>query len=122
MNRAKGHCTWIIPDGFIPPDSFGALTSHESICVLNTSDQDAGLQITVFFEDRDPLVNIQVAIPARLTKHVRTASLVADGQHIPIGVPYAMEVISDIPVVVQYSRLDSTQSENALMTTLGFPV
>lgn len=117
-----GHKLWYIPDGYIPPESSGTLTSHESICVLNVNEAAAHLQITAFFEDRDPIERISVTVDGRRTKHIRTASLERAGEKIPVGVPYALEVESDIPIVVQYSRLDSTQPANALMTTVAFPV
>ncbi|MCR2806474.1 sensory rhodopsin transducer [Paenibacillus soyae] len=122
MYQALGEKHWIIPDGFIPPDSSGNLTSHESVCVLNTSSEEAMLLFTVFFEDREPLENMMFVVPARRTKHIRTSALHKGGTGIPVGVPYAIEVRSDIPVVVQYSRLDSTQAENALMSTMAFPI
>ncbi|OGX68464.1 MAG: hypothetical protein A2189_09475 [Paenibacillus sp. RIFOXYA1_FULL_44_5] len=119
---SKGHTRWYIPDGYIPPISSGQLESHESICVLNCNYQDALIAVTIYFEDRDPLENIEVAIPARRTKHVRTSTIAKNGESIPRGVPYAIEVESDLPVIVQYSRLDSTQAENSLMTTMAFPL
>ncbi|HEY8529664.1 MAG TPA: sensory rhodopsin transducer [Paenibacillaceae bacterium] len=122
-DRAIGARRWIIPDGYIPPASSGTLESHESVCVLNTSDRDAHLRFTIYFEDREPLENIPYVVPARRTKHIRTSSLRGDGgRSIPAGVPYAIEVESDIPVVVQYSRMDSTQAENALMSVVAYPV
>ncbi|RAV21685.1 sensory rhodopsin transducer [Paenibacillus contaminans] len=121
-NAPKGHTTWYFPDGYIPPLSTGDLESHESICVLNTGDEDAHLRITIYFEDRPPLENIEAVIPGRRTIHVRTSSLRSGEEKIPLGVPYAIEVESDIPVIVQYSRLDTTQPANALMTTLGYPI
>jgi hypothetical protein len=45
-----------------------------------------------------------------------------EGAPIPIGVPYAIELLSDIPIIVQYSRLDSTQAENTLMSTMAYPL
>jgi len=120
--RTKGALQWIIPDCYIPADSSGALVSHESICVLNLCPEDALLSITVFYEDRDPLEDIKVYVAGRRTKHIRTSSLKKDGEAIPVAVPYAVEVTSDVPVIIQYSRLDSTQSENALMTTMAHPL
>lgn len=119
---SKAETLWIIPDGYIPPSSRGELVSHESVCVLNTSNQDAEVTIHAYFEDRDPLMNMQAIVPARRTRHIRTSSLIAGSERIPPGVPYAMEVRSSVPVYVQYSRLDSTQAENALMSVMAFPV
>jgi hypothetical protein len=119
---AKGHVHWLIADGYIPPVSSGDLESHESICVLNCYEQDAELTMTVYFEDRPPLENIKAVVPGRRTKHLRTSLLRAGDEAIPVGVPYALEVVSTVPVVVQYSRLDATQPANALMTAIGYPV
>ncbi|MEW9669370.1 sensory rhodopsin transducer [Ammoniphilus sp. 3BR4] len=122
MSQAKGEKLWFIPDGYIPPTSSGDLESHESICVLNTGSEDAKLKVTVFFEDREPMEDILLVVPGRRTKHIRTSSIAKDGTAIPVGVPYAMEVESDMPVIVQYSRLDATQAENALMSTMAYPI
>ncbi len=122
MYPAYGEKIWYIPDGYIPPKSCGELLSHESICVLNRSSEDAELEITIFFEDRDPIEKINAIVPARRTKHIRTSSLHKDGLYIPVDVPYAIEVLSSIPIIVQYSRLDATQEANALMSTIAYPV
>lgn len=118
---SAGSTYWVVPDAYIPPESSGSLESHESICVLNTSWQDAELNITAFFEDREPVENMVVTVKARRTFHIRTASLTKDGSTIPKGVPYALEVRSNVPVYVQYSRLDTTQPELALMSTMAYP-
>ncbi|MFC4809680.1 sensory rhodopsin transducer [Paenibacillus sp. GCM10023250] len=124
MYQARGEKHWIIPDGFIPPTSAegSAYESHESICVLNCSSEEALLRLTIFFEDREPLENILAVVPGRRTKHIRTSTLSATGASIPPGVPYAIEVLSDIPVIVQYSRLDATQAANALMSVMAHPI
>jgi len=122
MHKSRGEKLWYIPDGYIPENSSGALTSHESICVLNTSSEEALVKITVFFEDREPMEDMMVVVGARRTKHIRTSSLRKEGTPIPVGVPYAIEVESDIPILVQYSRLDSTQAENALMSVIAYPI
>ncbi|MGX1831399.1 sensory rhodopsin transducer [Paenibacillus taichungensis] len=121
-SAATGRTDWVIPDGYIPPVSSGSLESHESICVLNTGTVDALLRITIYFEDRDPLEDIVAEVPARRTKHIRTASLRSGEQLIPPGVPYAITVSSNVPVIVQYSRLDTTQPELALMSVMAFPL
>ncbi|PYI51827.1 sensory rhodopsin transducer [Paenibacillus flagellatus] len=122
MAAGAGSTHWVIPDGYIPEKSAGELTSHESVCVLNTGFEDAQLVFTIYFEDREPLESIGVIVPGRRTKHIRTSSLVKDGETITAGVPYAIEIESDVPVIVQYSRLDATQAENALMSTMAYPV
>jgi len=122
MHKPRGEKLWYIPDGYIPETSSGTLTSHESICVLNCASEEALLRITIFFEDRNPMEDIMVVVPARRTKHIRTSSLQLGGTPIPVGVPYAIEVHSDVPVIIQYSRLDSTQAENTLMSVMAYPI
>ncbi|MDP4098310.1 sensory rhodopsin transducer [Paenibacillus sp. P96] len=122
LNREKkGSCFWVIPDGYIPPDSSGELVSHESICVLNCGEQPARLRINIYFEEREPLEGIGEVVEGRRTRHIRTSSLEKDGERIPAAVPYAITVESDVPVFVQYSRLDTTQPELALMSVMAYP-
>ncbi|WP_026702449.1 sensory rhodopsin transducer [Salibacterium aidingense] len=120
--KGKGDTHWIIPDGFIPPESSGSQTSHESICVLNLQQEPAQLKVTIYFEDQEPLEEIEVQVKGKRTSHIKTALLEKDGRTIPKSVPYAIEVESDRPVIVQYSRLDSTQPELALMSTMAHPL
>lgn len=70
--KALGKKTWVIAEGYIPAHSTGPqpqTTSHETACILNTSDQDAHVQITIFFADKEPVGPYRVTIPARRTKH-----------------------------------------------------
>ncbi|MBP3952852.1 sensory rhodopsin transducer [Bacillus suaedae] len=122
MNTRKGEHCWYIPDGYIPPTSAGQLTSHEAICVLNCNEENTRLEITIYFEDRDPIESILVEVAGKRTKHIKTNELHKEGRTIPLGVPYAIEVESDYPIIVQYSRLDSTQKELALMSTIAYPL
>jgi hypothetical protein len=119
----EGARVWLIPDGYLPAKSQGEQPSHEAICVLNTGTRDARLRITFYFEDRPPLRDLEVVVPAERTRHVRTDQPEQlGGQAIPRGVPYAVRVHSDQPVVVQHSRLDTSATALALMTTLAHPV
>ncbi|MGM7724176.1 sensory rhodopsin transducer [uncultured Metabacillus sp.] len=122
MNIKKGETHWIIPDGYIPPLSSGELTSHESICILNCNEEAANILITIYFEDRDPIEKIPVMVEGKRSNHLRTSTIERNGESIPPGVPYSIEVESDLPIFVQYSRLDSTQPGLALMSTMGYPI
>jgi hypothetical protein len=118
-----GRTTWAIPEGYIPGKSHGSgpeMTSHEACCILNASEKDAHVGITIFFEDRDPTGPYKFTIPARRTKHLRFNSF-ADPEKIPTDTPYSSLIESDVAVVVQHTRLDSRQAENALLTTIAFP-
>lgn len=116
----EGARVWLIPDGYIPEESSGSQESHEAICVLNTSTEEARLSISFYFEDRDPIKDVAVVVPPERTRHLRTDGI--DGAMLPRGVPYAIRVESTVPVTVQCSRMDTTQPALSLMTALAYPV
>lgn len=121
--EAIGHTCWAIPEGYIPEGSHGPapeLESHEACCVLNANDKDVQIAITIYYTDRDPVGPYRFSVQAHRTCHLRYNDF-NDPEPIPRGTPYASVIESDLPVVVQHTRLDSRQAENALMTTIGFP-
>ena len=115
-----GKRRWAIAEGYIPDGSHGPeeLQSHETACILNANDSDASIEIWVYLTDRDPAGPFEVAVPARRTVHVRFDQL-DDPESIPRATEYANTIESDLPVVVQHTRLDSRQAENALMSTIA---
>jgi hypothetical protein len=122
MSNAIGRRRWAIAEGYIPEQSNGPepeMTSHETACILNTGDKEANITITVYFTDREPVGPYEVKVPARRTKHLRFNDLI-DPQPIPLGTEYAALIESDVNVIVQHTRLDSRQAENALMTTMAW--
>ncbi len=123
MSTGVGHTTWAIAEGWIPGTSHGPapqMTSHETACLLNTSDHDAHVKITLYFSDREPVGPYNVVVPARRTRHLRFNNL-TDPAPVPRETDYASLIESDVPIVVQHTRLDSRQAENALITTIAFP-
>jgi hypothetical protein len=122
MKNAIGHTRWAIAEGYIPDSSKGPepeMTSHETVCLLNTSDSAAHVKITIFFTDREPVGPYVVDLPARRTKHVRFNDLNHPAP-IPRATDYASIIESDVPIVVQHTRLDSRQNANALLSTVAF--
>jgi hypothetical protein len=118
-----GRTVWAIAEGYIPPQSTGPepqMTSHETVCILNAGDRDAHVEITIYYSDREPVGPYRVRVGARRTKHVRFNDL-KDPEPIPHDTDYASVIRSDVPIVVQHTRLDSRQAENALLTTIAFP-
>jgi len=117
-----GKKEWVIPDGYLPTQSSNNLESHESICVLNLNKETANISLSFFFENRSPIESFQVKCKGLRTNHIRVDKLKTDKQKVvPKGVPYAIKIESDKPIYVQLSRLDSTQKELALMTTMAWP-
>ena len=94
------------------------MTGHGSARLLDASDRDAHVAIAVFFADREPAGPCRVTVPARRTTHVRFNDL-SDPEPIPRDTDYASRIESDVPIVVQHTRLDSRQAENALLSTIA---
>jgi hypothetical protein len=114
---------WAIAEGYIPPYSHGPqpqLTSHETVCILNATDTDARVEITIYYSDREPGGPYRLTVPARRTQHVRFNDL-TDPEPIPADTDFASVIEADVPIVVQHTRLDSRQAENALLSTIAYP-
>lgn len=122
MSQPIGQTRWAIAEGYIPAYGNGPepqFTSHETACLLNTSERDAHVEITIYFSDREPVGPYRVTVPARRTKHLRFNDL-SDPEPIPRDTDYASVIESDVPIVVQHTRLDSRQAENALLSTIAY--
>lgn len=122
---AIGQRRWVIPEGFIPSRSMAnadrPLLSHEALCVLNAGDRDATVAVTLFFTDREPVGPYRLTVGARRTAHFRFNEL-TEPEPVPLDTDYASVIDSDVPVVVQHTRLDSRAAEIALMTTIAYPI
>ena len=122
MTAPIGRKRWAIAEGYIPGWSNGPepqFTSHETACLLNASDEEGRVEITGYFSDREPVGPYRLTVPARRTLHVRFNEL-DDPEPIPKDTDYATVIESDVPVVVQHTRLDSRQAENALLSTVAY--
>jgi hypothetical protein len=121
MSGGKQH--WFVPDAYLPaaePLPDGSV-SHEAACLLNVGDDEARVALTFFFEDRDPLGPVELRLGARRTWHVRLDDPgQLGGLELPRGVPYAYSVESDVPIVVQHSRLDTTGGGYTLFTSVAY--
>jgi hypothetical protein len=122
MSEALGQRVWAIAEGYIPggTEHLGeGLESHETACLLNTSDEAAEVDLTVYFADREPAGPYRVTVPPRRTLHVRFNDL-TDPEPVPRNVPYASVIRSSIPIVVQHTRLDSRQPPHGLLSTVAW--
>jgi hypothetical protein len=121
--KSIGAKVWAIPGGHVPLLSSGEEprnTSRDEICVLNTGSTDAQLQLTVYYTDHDPVGPYPLLVPAQRVRHVRFNDLI-DPQALPLDTPYAVLLTADHPVVVQFTRHDTSQAANAVATTMAFP-
>jgi len=121
--KGYGKKVWLIPDAYLNSVSLNANVSHEALCVINTSYRTAKITITLLFEDRDAWTGIKARCESMRTNHIRMDKIAnAAGELIPRDTPYAVLVESSEPIVCQYTRLDTSVAEMALMTTIAYAV
>jgi hypothetical protein len=117
-----GHRRWAIAEGYIPSQSSFSdrtLISHETACILNAGDQDAHIALTLYFANREPVGPYRVTVAARRTLHLRFNDL-DEPAPVPRDTDYASVFESDVPIVVQHTRLDSRHAEIALLSTIAY--
>jgi hypothetical protein len=124
MPSAIGRRVWAIAEGYIPPASTGTtreLVSHETVCILNAGREPAHVEITVYFADRAPVGPYRFTVEAERTRHLRFNDF-TEPEPVPKGTDFSSVIASDVPVVVQHTRLDTRQAELALLSTMAHPV
>jgi hypothetical protein len=117
-----GKRKWAIAEGYIPTWSNGPpheMVSHEALCLLNAGEQEANITLSIYFSDREPAGPYKLRVGPQRTLHQRFNDL-KDPEPIPTGTDYSCVIESDVPIVVQHTRLDSRQAANALMTTIAY--
>jgi len=117
-----GKKIWVIPEGYIPSYGHGPvpdMLSHETACILNVNDTAAHIELMIYYSDREPVGPYRLTVPARRTLHMRFNDL-KDPQPIPLKTDYSSVFTSDVPIVVQHTRLDSRQDANALLSTIAY--
>lgn len=120
--QSIGRRYWAIAEGYIPSQSSfsdRALMSHETACILNAGDKAVHISITIFFADREPVGPYRVTVLARRTLHLRFDDL-TEPEAVPRDTDYASVFVSDAPIIVQHTRLDSRCAEVSLMSTIAY--
>ena len=108
-----------VPDGYWHSRSNGIFPSHEAICVINPYNEEITLKLTLYFEDRDKMDGFEIKVSAERTLHIRMDRIVNNkNEHVPQDVPYAIKIECEKEVPIQYSRMDTSQSEMSIMTTM----
>jgi len=120
MELCNGKKIWYFPDGELPPPGEEPLKGHESIIILNDNVKTANVVMTLFFSDKDPIENINITVPPKRVKCIRMDNPDdLEGIIVPREIQYAIKLVSDLPVVIQYGRLDTRQVKMAFYTTMG---
>ena len=122
MTQSIGRTHWAIAEGYIPPDDQNKphpFVSHEACCLLNAGDAPAHIEIMIYFADREPVGPYSFTVEPRRTLHLRYNEF-REPEPVPAGTNFASTIISDVPIVVQHTRLDSRSGPVSLMTTMAF--
>ena len=106
---------WYFPDGYLPEKvADSPMEAHEALMILNTSGSPAQVTLDFYFEDRDPIKGIAVDVGA---ERIRTLRIdhpeEIGGVAISHLTQYSIRLTSDIPVVAQFGRVDTTQNNLA---------
>lgn len=119
-----GKKVWSIVDGYRPPVNKGDADNyqgHECILILNKTEKDAHLKIDIYFENKPPIKGIEFTAPAeRISTFYTHDEFFVKQTGVEIMEQYAMDITSDVEVVVQYGRMDVNQDNLAYMVTLGY--
>jgi len=98
------------------------MKGHESYVILNPNARDANVIFTLYFEDEEPVRDIRMQVPKERVRCFQTHNPEHFGAHtLPVDRQYAVKIESDVPVIVQYGRLDARQENLAYYTTMGCP-
>ncbi len=121
-NILIGQKEWAVSAGFIPVKSTGKepdFISQDRIAVLNTTRNVAELEITLYFFNDKPVGTFKLTVKAERVRSFRVNDLIFP-HAIPLGVSYGCYIKSNVPVVVQFTKLMSSQSKLALMGTNAY--
>jgi hypothetical protein len=94
------------------------------VCLyFNAGPKDAQIELTVYFENTEPVVIDGLVVAAKRCWHLRMDELKqGDRCVIERGVPYGLVLKSNERVVVQMSRLDTTQNNMAFLSTMAHAI
>ena len=116
-----GKNIWVFGDGDLPPQGNVEPLGHEALMVVNNNDVDAHLNLTILFEDKDPVEGIKLTVPAKRVKCFRLDYPIGEQQYkIPFG-QYALIVESQVPIIANFGRLDRRENM-AYYPVQGFSV
>ena len=118
-----GRKHWAIAEGYIPSQSSfsdPALISHETACILNAGDKEAHVRITIYFADREPIGPYRVTVSA--ASYIASALQRSQGsaRRSRATPTILLYFESDVPIVVQHTRLDSRHAEVSLLSTTAY--
>ncbi|KMQ50067.1 hypothetical protein CHISP_3021 [Chitinispirillum alkaliphilum] len=120
--RSIGAMVWAISGGHIPLNSSGhepEFTSRDELKLLNTNDKDVHCEIEVYYSGGRGVKMRPLMVGAKRLRVLRLNDLI-DPVPVPLGKDYGCVVRCEMPLVVQFSRLDSTTIKRAITGCVPF--
>ena len=117
-----GRKIWAIAGSNIPLEQSGpepAFTSHDSLWMLNATDEEAQVEIWIYYADREPTGPYPLELSARRVRQVRFNDLI-DPEAMPLETDYAAVVTATEPIVVQFTQMDTRQPANTRTNVVPF--
>ena len=117
-----GMKTWYFPDGYLPEKvSEGSMEAHEALMLFNTQDKPVKVKLDIYYSDKAPDKDIAITVGAERVIALRLDKPADIGDiKIPPLTQYALRVRADLPIVVQFGRLDTTQANMAYYGCMGY--
>jgi len=121
-NLKGGAKVWYFPDGYLPnKENTGLMDAHEALMLFNINETSASIYLDFYFEDKPPVKDIRKTVPAERVICIRLDHPdEIGGIVIPPLYQYAIRVRSDVNIIAQIGRLDTTQPNMAYYSSMGF--
>ena len=122
MNNGKKN--WWIVDGYLPYKGEvkdANFEGHEAIMILNCAKKPAKVLMDIYFEDRDPIKDVEIIVEGERVRCLRIdhpediGGTVIDRQ-----VQYSLRFRSNRNVVIQYGRMDIAQPNLSYLGFIGY--
>lgn len=120
--KASGAKEWVFADGYLPnktPCPSG-LEAHEALMIVNTGSAPANVKLDFYFDTQSPVKDVPITVaPERVICLRLDHPNEIGGVELPALTQYALRVRSDVNIVVQFGRLDTTQANLAYYVNVG---
>ena len=93
---------------------------RQSLCIINYDQNPANIVLDFLYEDQDPIENYTFTLRGKRSIHLRIDDIEVNNEKLPREKPYSIVLKSNINIVAQLSRLDTTSEHNAFMTAMGW--
>ena len=117
-----GKKNWVFCDGYLPPKGDNPeFEGHEALMLTNLNNEKARIELTLVFEDKDPVSGIFVDLDGMRTTCVRMDHPLGEGKfQLGVAEQYTVWVKSTVPICACFGRLDIRQTNMAYYSVEGY--